>query len=35
VQYDSLNVAIGAMRSGAPLPADWKDKLDKDNKRAK
>lgn len=35
VQYDSLNVAISAMRSGAPLPADWKDKLDKDNKRAK
>ncbi len=35
VQYDSLNVAISAMRSGAPLPADWKDKLDEDNKRAK
>ena len=35
VQYDSLNVAISAMRSGAPLPADWKDKLDQDNKRAK
>ncbi len=35
VQYDSLNVAISTMRSGAPLPADWKDKLDKDNKRAK
>ncbi len=35
VQYDSVNVAISAMRSGAPLPADWKDKLDKDNKRAK
>ncbi len=35
VQYDSLNVAISAMRSGAPLPKDWKDKLDKDNKRAK
>ena len=35
VQYDSLNLAISAMRSGAPLPADWKDKLDEDNKRAK
>ena len=35
VQYDSLNVAISAMRSGAPLPKDWKDKLDQDNKRAK
>lgn len=35
VQYDSVNVAISAMRSGAPLPEDWKDKLDKDNKRAK
>jgi len=35
VQYDSLNVAISAMRSGAPLPADWKEKLDEDNKRAK
>lgn len=35
VQYDSVNHAISAMRSGAPLPADWKDKLDKDNKRAK
>ena len=35
VQYDSLNVAISAMRNGAPLPADWKDKLDEDNKRAK
>ena len=35
VQYDSLNVAISAMRSGAPLPKDWKNKLDEDNKRAK
>jgi len=35
VQYDSLNVAISAMRSGAPLPKDWKEKLDQDNKRAK
>ena len=35
VQYDSLNVAISAMRSGAPLPKDWKEKLDEDNKRAK
>ncbi len=35
VQYDSLNHAISAMRSGAPLPKDWKDKLDKDNQRAK
>lgn len=35
VQYDSLNVAISAMRSGAPLPKDWKEKLDKDNQRAK
>jgi len=35
VQYDSLNVAISAMRNGAPLPKDWKDKLDKDNQRAK
>jgi len=35
VQYDSLNLAISAMRSGAPLPADWKEKLDEDNKRAK
>ncbi len=35
VQYDSLNVAISAMRSGVPLPKDWKDKLDQDNKRAK
>lgn len=34
-QYDSLNVAISAMRSGAPLPKDWKNKLDEDNKRAK
>ncbi len=34
-QYDSLNHAISAMRSGAPLPKDWKDKLDQDNKRAK
>ena len=34
-QYDSLNVAISAMRSGAPLPKDWKEKLDQDNKRAK
>ena len=35
VQYDSLNVAIRTMRSGAPLPMDWKQKLDEDNKRAK
>lgn len=35
VQYESLNYAIRNMRSGAPLPADWKDKLDEDNKRAK
>ena len=35
VQYDSLNVAISAMRTGAPLPKDWKEKLDQDNKRAK
>ena len=35
VQYDSLNVAISTMRSGAPLPKDWKNKLDEDNKRAK
>ena len=35
VQYDSLNVAISAMRSGAPLPKDWKNKLDEDNNRAK
>ena len=35
VQYDSLNVAISAMRSGAPLPKDWKEKLDQDNQRAK
>jgi len=35
VQYDSLNHAISAMRSGAPLPKDLKDKLDKDNQRAK
>ena len=35
LQYDSLNVAISAMRSGAPLPKDWKEKLDEDNKRAK
>jgi len=35
VQYDSLNQAISAMRSGAPLPKDWKEKLDKDNQRAK
>ena len=35
VQYDSLNVAISAMRSGAPLPKDWKNKLDEYNKRAK
>ena len=35
VQYDSLNVAISAMRSGAPLPKDWKNKLNEDNKRAK
>jgi|GEM_PF-169814 len=35
VQYDSLNNAISAMRSGAPLPENWKDKLDEDNKRAK
>lgn len=34
LQYDSLNVAISAMRSGAPLPKDWKEKLDEDNKRA-
>ncbi len=35
VQYDSLNIAIRTMRSGAPLPMDWKQKLDEDNKRAK
>ncbi len=35
VQYDSLNVAISAMRGGAPLPENWRDKLDEDNKRAK
>lgn len=35
VQYESLNYAIRAMRSGAPLPPDWKADLDEDNKRAK
>lgn len=35
VQYESLNYAICAMRSGAPLPPDWKADLDEDNKRAK
>jgi hypothetical protein len=35
VQYSSLNYAIGNMRSGAPLPKDWKADLDEDNKRAK
>ena len=35
VQYDSLNVAISAMRSGATLQKEWKNKLDEDNKRAK
>ncbi len=35
VQYESLNYAIRAMRSGAPLPEDWKADLDEDNKRAK
>jgi len=35
VQYSSLNYAIRNMRSGAPLPEDWKADLDEDNKRAK
>ena len=35
VQYESLNYAIRQMRSGAPLPPDWKADLDEDNKRAK
>ena len=34
VQYESLNYAIRAMRSGAPLPPDWKAELDEDPKRA-
>jgi uncharacterized protein YegL len=35
VQYRSLNQAIRHMRSGAPLPEDWKKDLDEDNKRKK
>ena len=35
VQYRSLNQAIRSMRSGAPLPEDWKKDLDEDNKRKK
>ena len=35
VQYDSLNLAIKTMRGGAPLPENWKEKLNEDNKRAK
>ncbi len=35
VQYESLNYAIRNMRTGAPLPEDWKKDLDKDNKRKK
>ncbi|NLB70885.1 MAG: VWA domain-containing protein [Chloroflexi bacterium] len=35
VQYESLNYAISSMRTGGPLPKDWKDKLDEDNKRKK
>lgn len=35
MQFSSLNYAIRNMRSGAPLPEDWKDQLDEDNKRKK
>ena len=35
VQYESLNVAIHEIRSGAPLSVNWKEKLDEDNKRKK
>ena len=35
VQYESLNYAVRSMRSGAPLPEDWKKDLDEDNKRKK
>lgn len=34
LQFSSLNYAIRNMRSGAPLPEDWKKDLDEDNKRA-
>lgn len=35
VQFQSLNYAVRSMRSGAPLPKDWKKDLDEDNKRKK
>ena len=34
LQFSSLNYAIRNMRSGAPLPEDWKKDLDEDIKRA-